>query len=338
MSVGFGFSIGDFLATINLVGTVINALRESSHSTAAFRELLNELYILEKTLINVKHIELDESQHFEKIALYQAAAQCQRSIDAFWNKVKIYQPHLSQSGTTYHLKDGWMKIKWAVCKKGDVEDFRAEVQAHVSSIQVLMGAIQLNASTRNAQNQQKQYKSLAGSIQEFSSRAMGKLHAVANGVARNVRQSNHLLHICAEVLQTNLRVFQMIYDIQLFITQIPGQVNRQQPVYMVDPFNKESPFHLEFVRSAEALLAILKVNLKETGCGPDMIDRGEFVIEEAGTRNVIDITQNWETCFYPGQRVAMSMIFKKKERRAAQSSCPRCQKENDGSTDEEVTW
>lgn len=35
------------------------------------------------------------------------------------------------------------------------------------------------------------------------------------------------------------------------ITRIPGQVDRQQPVYMIDALGKASPFHLEFVRSAE---------------------------------------------------------------------------------------
>lgn len=130
----------------------------------------------------------------------------------------------------------------------------------------------------------------------------------------------------------------MVHDLQLFITQIPGQVQRQQPVYMIDAFNRESPFHLEFVRSAEALLAVLKVNFKESGCDPRMIDRGEFVIEESGTHNIINITRSWETCFYPGQRVAMSMVFRMKEQTTSKPSCPRCRTFQDGSKDEEITW
>lgn len=42
MSVGFGFSVGDFLTTVRLVGTIVDALRESSHPTSTFQELLNE--------------------------------------------------------------------------------------------------------------------------------------------------------------------------------------------------------------------------------------------------------------------------------------------------------
>ena len=133
------------------------------------------------------------------------------------------------------------------------------------------------------------YKSLASKIQDSSCQAMGKLSAIADRVAQSVRQGKAPLESSTQIVQTNLRVFQIVHDIQLFILRIPGQVQPQQPVYLIDAFNKEGPFHLEFVRSAEALLAVLKVNLKELGCGLDMIDQGEFVIEESGTQNLIDI-------------------------------------------------
>jgi hypothetical protein len=331
MSVGFGFSVGDFLATIKLVGTVIDALRESSHSTTRFENLLNELEALDTALQNVKRLEFDESQRFEKLALYQVAAQCQRSIDAFWSRIQRYQSHLSKDGTNSRLKDGWAKIKWAVCEQGEVDSFRAEIQGHISSIQVLVAAI-------NAQAQQRQYKSLAGKIQDFSLQAMGKLRAIADDVALNVQHGTSLVQTCAEILQTNLRVFRMVYDIQLFITRIPGQVQRQQPVYFIDAFNRECPFHLEFVRSAEAFLAVLKINFKNSDVGPKMIDRGEFVIEELGTNNLIDMTRSWETCFFPGQRVAMSMILRKREQTSSESSCPRCSTSQKRSMNEEITW
>jgi hypothetical protein len=331
MSVGFGFSVGDFLATLRLVGTVIDALRETSHSTSTFENVVDELEALDAALKSVRQLEFEESQRFEKLALYQVAAQCQRSIDAFWTRIHKYQPHLSKGGTDSRLKDGWAKIRWAVCEQGEVDTFRAEIHGHTSSIQVLVAAI-------HAQAQQRQYKSLARSIQAISLLAMGKLRVIADGVAMNIQHGTTLVQTCAEILQTNLRVFQMVYDIQLFITRIPGQVQRQQPVYFVDAFNKECPFHLEFVRSAEALLAVLKVNFKNSGVGPKMIDRGDFVIEESGSNHIIDITREWETCFYPGQRVAMSMIWRKKEQTSSASTCPRCSRSHEGSRDNEIIW
>jgi hypothetical protein len=50
---------------------------------------------------------------------------------------------------------------------------------------------------------------------------------------------------------TNVQVFQIVLNIQEIISRIPGQVDRQQPVYLIDALGRHSPFHLEFIRSAD---------------------------------------------------------------------------------------
>jgi len=309
MSVGFGFSVGDFLAALSLVGDVIDALRESSHASSSFHSLINELYALESALLRVKRLDF-EGHNIEKVALGQAASQCQKTIDAYYKKIQKYQPHLQQDGTDAKIKDAWAKIKWAVCKKDELETFRAEIRGHTSSIEILLLSVRIEATTLHTRKQDSHHKSLGSKMQDLSCQAMGMLSTITDSVAQSIQQGKALLESSAQIVQTNLRIFQIVHDIHVFIFRIPGQIQRQQPVYLVDAFNKESPFHLEFVRSAEALLAVLKVNLKELGCGPGMIDRREFVIEEFGTQNRIDISGPWDNCFYPGQRVAMSMTFK----------------------------
>jgi len=81
----------------------------------------------------------------------------------------------------------------------------------------------------DARKQEIYHNSLAGKIQDLSFQAMGKLSATADGVAQSVQQGKALLESSAQTVQTNLRVFQLIHDIQLFILRIPGQVQRQQP-------------------------------------------------------------------------------------------------------------
>jgi len=43
---------------------------------------------------------------------------------------------------------------------------------------------------------------------------------------------------------------------QQIITRIPGQVNRQQPVYFIDALGRHTLFHLEFVMSAEVRISV----------------------------------------------------------------------------------
>jgi hypothetical protein len=128
MSVGFGFSVGDFIAGLELVTTVIDVLRESSDSSQRYRELISELYSLETALLHVKRVELDESQNAEKIALRSAASQCQRTITEFWEKAQKYHPSLGKpSGSSSTIKDHWRKLKWALLKDDDVEKFKADL-------------------------------------------------------------------------------------------------------------------------------------------------------------------------------------------------------------------
>ena len=143
MSIGFGFSAGDFIVALNLVSTVIDALRDSGDASLEYRELVRELYTLEQALLRVKRIELDESYSAERIALQQAASQCHRTIDDFWRKIKNYQPHLGQSSSNHSIKSGWMKIRWALCKKEDLAKFKADLQGHTGSIEVLLLTVQM---------------------------------------------------------------------------------------------------------------------------------------------------------------------------------------------------
>ena len=57
------------VAALQLVGTVIDALRESGDSSIEYRSLLGQLHTLESALLRVKRVELDDSQHAEGVAL-----------------------------------------------------------------------------------------------------------------------------------------------------------------------------------------------------------------------------------------------------------------------------
>jgi hypothetical protein len=100
MPAGFSFSDGDFFAVLKLIDTVIDALRESPHSSSWFRALINELYALETALLRVKHL-LSDINGVEKAALQQVISQCQRTIGEFYkNVVRKNQPHLHKTAQT----------------------------------------------------------------------------------------------------------------------------------------------------------------------------------------------------------------------------------------------
>ena len=143
MPASFGFSASDFISIIKLIRDITEALEDSAGSCAEYLDLIRELYSLERALLEVKGLELDESQRPQKIALVQAAAQCQQTIDEFVQKIRRFQPALRIGGSGSGWRDILCKVQWALCKKEDVRSFRAKLSGHTASINILMMTIQL---------------------------------------------------------------------------------------------------------------------------------------------------------------------------------------------------
>lgn len=46
-------------------------------------------------------------------------------------------------------------------------------------------------------------------------------------------------------------MFNIVYRLEQLFRSIPPEVERQQPIHLIDAFGRHCPFYLEFVRSSE---------------------------------------------------------------------------------------
>jgi hypothetical protein len=146
MSVGFGFSSGDFIAALKLVTTVVSALWDSEGSSTEYQALVSQLETLETVLLRVQKLEPDDSYHVELVALRQAAAQCQKTINRFWGNILKYQPSFDIHGSGNRLRDGWKKVQWALCKKEELIRFKIDLMGHTESIELWLTIVQMYVS------------------------------------------------------------------------------------------------------------------------------------------------------------------------------------------------
>ncbi|OBT73749.1 hypothetical protein VF21_07171 [Pseudogymnoascus sp. 05NY08] len=307
MATALGLIGGDFTAAVELVTTVVNALGENSEA----------------------RLHTGDLQHRELVGLRQAAAQCQQTIDSFWQKIQKYQPHLQSNGSGLRLKDEWMKIKWATCKKDDVAKFKAALIGHTESIHMLLATVQIEDAHAAKERQELHNRTLATKLQAWYTEGSQRL-------STSISQGKQLLHIAAKILRKNLEIFQIVVAIQTMVANLPSQIDRQQPVYLIDALGRHSPFHLEFIKSTEALIAVMKVNFKALGeQAVRKIKRGRFVIQDSATKRDIDLAAHWDSCFYPGQRVEMSIIFTSFIQNSYRR-CPRCEKECNHSVNSDI--
>lgn len=62
------------------------------------------------------------------------------STGDFWEKMKRFQPALENP--RHGPREGWKRIKWALCKKKDVDKFETDLMRHTQSILVLLAVVQ----------------------------------------------------------------------------------------------------------------------------------------------------------------------------------------------------
>jgi hypothetical protein len=128
---GFGFSTGDFINGINLVKNLIEALHESRGSSQEFVEVINDLYSLERALLEVKTMQFSAEESPQHAAVLQAVILCRSSIDKFIAGISKYQPHLRVGGSSEPCLDILRQVQWRLYKRDEVIRFRTEISLHI---------------------------------------------------------------------------------------------------------------------------------------------------------------------------------------------------------------
>ena len=138
----FGVSVGDVIACAGLVKDLVKSLEKGRGSSAVYQELITELYILERALILIKKLNLDEGSEAKPL-VERAVTSCQGSISRFLQKNHKFAPHLRNGGSSSSWKDALKKMQWALFRSEDVATFRTEINSHIGSINALLSTCQM---------------------------------------------------------------------------------------------------------------------------------------------------------------------------------------------------
>ena len=308
MPVPFGFSIGDVISCLQLLRSSIEAVNEAKGSTADYASLIAELESLNTALeaaseASTEDLTSQEQQQHQK-AIGFAVKACQKFIDDFLVRIAQYQKHLKRGS------NGWgscyMNIKWALCKREDVAKFRAILGSHTNSINVLL------TSCRT-----REIRDLTKSLQE-------KQNEVPRGVEyEQVDQMSYMLqdmsiqqrksfNILSEQYDRSVQAFEDVRSMLQIQKEVPPQIMLQQPVILLDACGKIAPFHLEFVDSLEAFVAVMLVRFRQAGIsqgGLQKLANLEFTLRDTGRKKPIDLTRPWCSVLKPGQLIDMNVLY-----------------------------
>ena len=135
-------SAGDIIALCNLSVDLVRTLSDCRGSSHSFQQLVKQLHILEAALLQVEDLARRHESSVElnalRVAALQAASVCRSSAGPFHTRIKSYQRYLRLGGSGNHIADVAYKLKWRISVKEDVDSFYGEVDAHSSSLSVLL--------------------------------------------------------------------------------------------------------------------------------------------------------------------------------------------------------
>ena len=145
MPVGFGFSVGDFIAGINLLIDSVKSLDEAHGAKADYQELGRELSSLKNALDGIQTF--FPGQEVAQVAAVNTAVDgCRLCVDGFVQRNSKYESLNSAPSKMWSLaafKKGVLGIRWAVVKKNEVAKFRSDIHRHSDHILMLLATLEM---------------------------------------------------------------------------------------------------------------------------------------------------------------------------------------------------
>jgi hypothetical protein len=143
-----------------------------------------------------------------------------------------------------------------------------------------------------------------------------------------------------KIITINFATYRAVIAIQ---AGLPTRLERsliQEPFILEDAIGRVAPVHLQFLDSWDAFDAVLELRFRDVH-GFAKVCKKEYILQERATGREIDRSRCWKRSFLPGQRIDMSLIFKREVTRSQRSmaaNCPKCQLTSDKPTNMDIQW
>jgi hypothetical protein len=141
MSITFG-SVGDIISICLIVKDLVTMLDESRGSASEYREAIRELWMLDKVLLEVDLLSRTCDQTAELNALFvtarSIAQSARQAVEKFRERIKKYDDSLGPGSDGNMVRGISRKVQWRLGHKDDLDKFRAEINAHCSSLNMLL--------------------------------------------------------------------------------------------------------------------------------------------------------------------------------------------------------
>lgn len=139
MPVPFGVSVGDFIAGIEFIQSVCEALESATGSKAQYQGVIEALQSVRDALTQLSILQASAQ---EKSAVNKIIDRIKQTLLRYDAKINKYKASLGKDKTTNRWTAISRKIQWQRYSKDDVLWFQNEIVQHLSSLQIILSKIQ----------------------------------------------------------------------------------------------------------------------------------------------------------------------------------------------------
>lgn len=117
----FGFSVGDILGGASLAYKLYKALSETEGSAKSYQQLIAELNVVHKVLIQVEQLRVSNQLAQATVnAVLFITNSANEAMEVFLANHEKYSESLKEGGSGSVLKDSWRKWQWSYRMEAEV--------------------------------------------------------------------------------------------------------------------------------------------------------------------------------------------------------------------------
>ncbi|KAF2121392.1 hypothetical protein BDV96DRAFT_564178 [Lophiotrema nucula] len=352
MPITFG-SVGDIISVSLLVKNILDALDDSRGSSSEYGQVIRELWILDRALIEVVQLCTQHEATPELMALCQTARKavkdCHTCVEPFVDKIRKYRS-LSKASRSNVIGRATRKIEWAITEKENLNRFRAEISAHSASINMLLLTANVKITRLSEGRVTKQLNDNSISVADALTRQEAALIEVqsrlertdqlisssstASRIADTLRLQwlkslgSELKTFMNKIFLVNMLTYRTVLAIQSSMPNDAALI--QEPIIFEDAIGRIAPVNLQFITSWEMFDSVLELRFADAP-GLLKVKRKEYALVERATRREIPRVRPFDLSFRPGQKIDMDIIFQQlfDLETGTTVSCPGCHHPSD---------
>jgi hypothetical protein len=151
---------------------------------------------------------------------------------------------------------------------------------------------------------------------------------------------SELKRFMSNVIAGNIAIYREVIALRSAFSKHVDRPLLEDPFILEDAIGRIAPVHLRFINSWTAFQAVMEIRFQGKQ-GLRKICRKEYVLQESATGKEVDLSLNFEDAFLPGQKITMSLVFKRDStEQSTQNSahCPRCNTLSEQPINVDVLW